>query len=348
MTVDMFDHRRDSADHAPDATAYLLMLEFVRPGQRVLEVGCATGELTEMLFERGCSVVGVETDPVTAERASASAERIVVGDPETMDFVSEFHGEAFDVILFGDVLSHVRDPAAVLGETLKVLAEEGYLVMTIPNVAHGDLRLSLLRGEFRYRPSGLLDAEHVRFFTRDTIEDLLRSAGFISVSVKRHEVPLFATELALARDEFDPELIERVEAEPESHTYQFVVKALPRDRTEGLRELHDRAERHRIESETYRRQVMELERTIDEAEREIEFQRIEIAGLRRRGEEQLRKEEQQLRKDEEELRKLEDQLRESEGHLSELSGELNALRSTRLFRWAVPLRRLYGLARRLR
>jgi SAM-dependent methyltransferase len=341
MTVDPSDRSRDHADRAPDDTTQVLMLEFVRPGQRVLEVGCATGELTEKLFERGCSVVGVETDPAAAERASASAERIVVSDPETMDFVSEFHGEAFDVILFGDVLSHTRDPAAVLRETLKVLAEDGYLVLTIPNVAHGDLRLALLRGEFRYRSSGLLDAEHVRFFTRDTIEDLLRSAGFISVSVQRHEVPLFATELAPARDEFDPELIERIEAEPESHTYQFVVKALPRDRTEGLRELHDRAERHRLEAETWRRQVIELQRTVDEAEREIEFQRIEIAGLKRRGDEQLQKHDA-------ELRKLEDQLRESERHRTELSGELNALRATRLFRWAAPLRRLYGLARSLR
>jgi len=42
----------------------------------------------------------------------------------------------FDVAVFGDVLEHLRDPWKVLEET-QLLKSEGYVVASIPNIAHG-------------------------------------------------------------------------------------------------------------------------------------------------------------------------------------------------------------------
>ena len=47
-----------------------------------------------------------------------------------------------------------------------MLAPGGYVVLSVPNVAHADVALALLDGRFRYTDTGLLDRTHLRFFTR--------------------------------------------------------------------------------------------------------------------------------------------------------------------------------------
>ena len=61
------------------------MLTLVGRDKRVLEVGCSTGAMTRVLVEHGCSVVGMEADPITAEKAREFAERVIVGDVEALD-----------------------------------------------------------------------------------------------------------------------------------------------------------------------------------------------------------------------------------------------------------------------
>jgi 2-polyprenyl-3-methyl-5-hydroxy-6-metoxy-1,4-benzoquinol methylase len=57
-----------------------MMIDAVRPGARVLDVGCATGYLAEQLAARGCTVVGLESDAANAGKARAFCAEVVVGD----------------------------------------------------------------------------------------------------------------------------------------------------------------------------------------------------------------------------------------------------------------------------
>jgi SAM-dependent methyltransferase len=114
-----------------------------------------------------------------AEEASLRAERVIVGDVEELDLEAELGGERFDAILFADVLEHLRDPAAVLRRVRPFVADGGAVVASIPNVAHASVRLSLLAGSFRYREQGLLDESHLRFFTREGVQDLFEGSGYL-------------------------------------------------------------------------------------------------------------------------------------------------------------------------
>jgi len=69
-------------------------------------------------------------------------------------------------------LEHLRNPWRVLEETQQLLKSEGYIVVSIPNIAHGAIRLALLQGRFEYTELGILDNTHLRFFTRKTVEQL--------------------------------------------------------------------------------------------------------------------------------------------------------------------------------
>lgn len=216
-------------DFAPDLVsdnAHAHQLRAVPTGSRVLELGCATGYLSRYLKEeRGCRVVGVELDEAAAERARAHCERVVVGDLDQLVLSDVLDEGAFDVILAGDVLEHLKSPGQVLAAARRVLAPGGRVVATIPNVAHGDLRLALLAGRFTYQRLGLLDETHLRFFTLAGVHALFEQAGYAVHRVDRIRAPLFSTELGVQAADYPPEAVAFVAADPEATTYQFVVVA---------------------------------------------------------------------------------------------------------------------------
>src|SRR5262249_20965582 len=155
--------------------------------KRVLELGCATGYMSSVLRDQGCQVVAIEIDPEMAERARGYCERVIVGDLDAIDLSRELGDDRFDVVVAADVLEHLNDPSRVLSPLKPFLRPDGYLVASLPNIAHGSVRLSLLAGQFVYGQRGLLDRSHLRFFTRGSLEDLFEDAGFVIGSIDRQE-----------------------------------------------------------------------------------------------------------------------------------------------------------------
>jgi SAM-dependent methyltransferase len=156
-------------------------------GRRALDVGAADGFLAERLTARGWSVTALERDPELAARAHGRCKEVVVADLESAPPL--LHG-LYEAIVYGDVLEHLSDPAAVLRALDQTLAPGGTVIVSVPNVAHLWVRLSLLAGRFDYADRGILDRTHLRFFTRRTLLDLLRSAGLRVVELAVTPVPL--------------------------------------------------------------------------------------------------------------------------------------------------------------
>jgi 2-polyprenyl-3-methyl-5-hydroxy-6-metoxy-1,4-benzoquinol methylase len=156
--------------------AHSLVVGYCGANQRVLEVGCSTGYLSEALQRRGCRITGVEIDATAGEAARQWCERVVIGDVESMDLAPL--GSGYDVLLLADVLEHLRDPVAALRRLRPLLAPNGYAVISVPNVANWAMRLGLLAGRWNYTERGILDRTHLRFFTRKTIQSTLADGGF--------------------------------------------------------------------------------------------------------------------------------------------------------------------------
>lgn len=204
------------------------VVNFVEPGSRVLELGPATGYMSRAFVERGCSVVGIEFDRSMAARAAASCERMIVGDLDQLDLEAELGDDRFDAIVSADVIEHLKDPRGALRRLRPFLKEGGCFVVSIPNVAHGSVRLALLSGRFEYRPWGLLDSTHLRFFTRETFERLLDEAGLDLLELRPHELELAAAEVEFDEAVLPAGLREGLEADPDARAYQFVAKAVPK------------------------------------------------------------------------------------------------------------------------
>ena len=120
-------------------------------------------------------MVGVEPN---AERAQAARSRGHFVQTGFYDESSTAELGRFDVILFADVLEHMPHPGLVLRLARQWLAPNGCVIASIPNVAHWTIRLSLLRGQFTYKPFGLMDATHLRWFTVQSTRQLFVGAGF--------------------------------------------------------------------------------------------------------------------------------------------------------------------------
>lgn len=210
-------------------TSHAIMLEMVGFGRDVLDVGCASGYLAAALARQDCRVSGIEYDADAAEEARPHLEKLVVGDVTAMDLTEEFGEGVFDAVVFGDVLEHLADPEPVLRSSLRLLRPGGSVVVSVPNVTHGSLRLALLQGRWSYTPTGLLDRTHLRFFTRSSFGELLTRAGLQVEVAKATVADPLQTEVKVDDERLPGGIVHWVREQPDSTVYQFVVRAVVGD-----------------------------------------------------------------------------------------------------------------------
>ncbi len=163
------------------------VVPFLPPGvQEVLEVGCGRGVTGAYLQRRlGCRVTGVELHPEVAADAATRLHAVLVGDLQTLDIP-----ERFDAVLGCEIVEHLPEAAAFLARAGELVRPGGRIVLSIPNVGHWSVVEDLLAGRWDYLPIGLLCYTHYRFFTKKTLDDWLRRAGW-----KRFEIHPQTTEL---------------------------------------------------------------------------------------------------------------------------------------------------------
>jgi methionine biosynthesis protein MetW len=160
------------------------MLRSMMPSNsRVLDVGCGTGSATLIANrDKRNSVTGVEPDVARVE--AARSRGIDAYNAFLDDAFLEQHGR-FDVVMLADVLEHTAAPADVLRTIRSALKPGGWLLISVPNVAHWSVRLNLLAGRFDYESVGIMDSTHLRWFTLKTFVGLLKENGFEPVEVRQ-------------------------------------------------------------------------------------------------------------------------------------------------------------------
>jgi 2-polyprenyl-3-methyl-5-hydroxy-6-metoxy-1,4-benzoquinol methylase/thioredoxin-like negative regulator of GroEL len=145
--------------------------------RRVLDIGCGGGALGRLLkAECGVEeVVGVELFEDVAKRARKHLDAVHVGSIEDLDF--SYPDGHFDCIICADVLEHLIEPEAAIRKLARMLHPEGVLLISIPNVQYHEVLGMLSTGGWNYIPEGLLDATHLRWFTHESLHDLVAGGG---------------------------------------------------------------------------------------------------------------------------------------------------------------------------
>lgn len=152
--------------------------------RRILDLGCSSGALGAGLKARSADVevVGVELDPVYAERARGRLDRVEVADLEatlaTPEDARALVGDGYDCVVAADVLEHLREPWTALSSAVALLRPGGAVVVSLPNVRYWETFWTLARhGTWPRREAGIFDATHLRWFTLGDAMNLLEDAG---------------------------------------------------------------------------------------------------------------------------------------------------------------------------
>lgn len=217
-----------SLDPGDENDARIVAGKYIPANSVVLDVGSACGDFGSFLHkQKSCEMHGMEFSAESIEIARQTHAYSSIHQVDLNRFDSRNFSDLnrhFDVIALLDVLEHVVHFNHVIHELKGMLKSGGIFVISLPNLAFGNIKLQLLTNNFIYTETGILDETHVRFFTFRTIADFLSKQGIqvlectaviADVSFKEHWVPAKVRGYILN--------------DPHSFVYQYVLKAKPSD-----------------------------------------------------------------------------------------------------------------------
>lgn len=158
-------------------TSWFKVKNIIKPGSTVLDIGCSSGNFGKVLIDqKGCVVDGIELDKGDYEIAKNNLRYVYNMNIEN-DNIDVF-SEKYKYIYFGDVIEHLVYPVRTLKKVKSLLAEDGGVLFSIPNMAYISVRLDLLRGGFDYGETGLLDKTHLHFYDLNEVHRVFEDAGY--------------------------------------------------------------------------------------------------------------------------------------------------------------------------
>ena len=126
-----------------------LITEWIRPGSRILDLGCGDGALLAHLAKtRNVRGYGLEIDPDNIAQCLAAGVNVIEADVD--DGLKDFKDGSFDYVVMTQALQAMQRPDLVLAEILRV-GRSG--IVTFPNFGHWRVRLALARGRMPTTPA---------------------------------------------------------------------------------------------------------------------------------------------------------------------------------------------------
>jgi len=148
------------------------------PPIRVLDVGGGVGWLASEIQKLGNYDVFVNdiSEKQLKEAKKRYKIKTILGDITEGLPISR---ESFDIVIFSEVIEHLFFPDKALKEIYRILRKDGFLIITTPNISTLQTRLQfLISGNLpELDPKG----NHIRFFTKKTLENMLKENGFVVI-----------------------------------------------------------------------------------------------------------------------------------------------------------------------
>lgn len=190
--------------HTHKYGVHSIVYNLVDFNKSVLDIGCATGYLAKVLKKKNCETWGIDINDKALRIAKNFCGKVLKADANNLSKLKI--SKKFDYILILDVIEHLVNPEGCLEKAKKFLKSDGKIIVSTPNIAHLSTRLKLLFGKFDYEKTGILDENHIRFFTKKSFINILQKLNFniemFEYSVDFGQIPFFGRIL----DIIDPEL----------------------------------------------------------------------------------------------------------------------------------------------
>ncbi len=207
--------------------AHTQCLKLISSNSKVLDVGCAVGALGEYLYqEKNCEVVGVDfsEDFIKVCEEKGCYSNLFNINLNILNSQLDSYKGYFDYILLADVIEHIYSPEELLSKIKNYLKPEGKIILSVPNIVHGSIKLNLLKNEFNYTEMGLLDRTHIRFFTKNTINELVTKLKFNIVENNAVIIPFSTYYEPVDIFSFPIGVLNYLKKSDESYVYQYILK----------------------------------------------------------------------------------------------------------------------------
>jgi 2-polyprenyl-3-methyl-5-hydroxy-6-metoxy-1,4-benzoquinol methylase len=153
--------------------------QYIPENKKILDVGGGFGALAEEFQKKNNIVCNIDSSELAIQESKKrNIESYVADITDSASLPNEISGKKFDVLVFADILEHVHDPFSVLKIYDNFLAENGRVIISVPNIATWTVRTGLLFGNFTYTDTGNLDRTHIRFFTKKSLKKMIRAVGY--------------------------------------------------------------------------------------------------------------------------------------------------------------------------
>ena len=189
-------HRQWSKDYYEPCREDMLAF-FSRSTRSVLSIGTGWGETEAALVRNGIHVVGFPLDSVIAACAESRGVEIIYGDLD--DAFARLAGRQFDGVLMSSVLHLLPDPMNVLLRASSLLAENGVVVASFPNLARLPFVWRRLRYPSRFKGIGDYQRSGMHAINRDRARAWFRGSGLKSVKIVDAMPPNWRRIVALSR-----------------------------------------------------------------------------------------------------------------------------------------------------
>jgi 2-polyprenyl-3-methyl-5-hydroxy-6-metoxy-1,4-benzoquinol methylase len=151
----------------------------------ILDVGCGYGGFLQYVKSKKVNIEtwGLEIVESIGNTLPGKIDKVLIGPIEIISI--ELPITYFDAITFNDVLEHLLEPEIVLKSIASKLTLNGCIVASLPNVRYiRNLYNLIIRKDWKYEDSGILDKTHLRFFTKKSMERLFEESGYQVITIK--------------------------------------------------------------------------------------------------------------------------------------------------------------------
>lgn len=168
--------------------------------KRVFDLGCGNGFVADLLEKHGYDVTGVDPSDDGIRFATQCYPHLKIHRGSAYDDLAVAHG-TFPIVISLEVVEHVYDPRSYSATVYSLVAEGGLAVISTPYHGYWKNLALALAGQMDRHYSPLWDHGHIKFWSMETLRQLLREAGFVSITFRRvgRIPPLAKSMIAMAR-----------------------------------------------------------------------------------------------------------------------------------------------------
>ncbi len=206
--------------------------------KNILVMGCGAGALGLAIKQKlKTEVWGVESNNALANYAKSKLDKVIVSSFD--DSVSSLPDNYFGSIIF-ESIEHLSHPYPLLTSIKSKLIPGGETIAQITNILQWPVLKNLIEGYWEYDYYGIMDKNHLRFYTKRSIIELFLNSGYCVSGISTLNLPSSQVPedvlMALSKTDIDQYALKE-----ESGQFRFLIKGI-KPVTEKS-ELHYKAER---------------------------------------------------------------------------------------------------------